>query len=101
MDARNVHFQWAQTEERERFAQCWIGVDEMVKIGSSEFPSDKRLALTISEVPKFDLTLMTSQDWGIPFPWAKIEQKKKLNADRKKARKRRSRDRKRSRADTR
>ena len=91
LGTRNVHFQWARTEERGTFAQCWVGVDELAKIGSKEFPRDERLALEISEVPKFDLTLITAQDREIPFPWAKVEQKKKLLADRKKSRKRKSR----------
>lgn len=88
LDGRNVYFQWANTEERGLIAQCWLGEDKMVKIGSDDFPSDDRLSLSITEVPAFDLTLTTAQDRYIPFPWAKVEQMKKLRDDRKRKRKR-------------
>lgn len=71
LNGRNLHFQWSQSDEGQRFATCFLGQDDQVVIGSKSFPKDDRLELSINEVPAFDLVQITKQDRHFPFPWSK------------------------------
>ena len=95
LQQRNVHFQWARNEDLGQFAQCWVGTDVMIPIGSPDFPADKRLNISVTAVPAFDLTLMTSGDRDSPFPWSKSE-RKRANRDKLKRKRRQASTRRRN-----
>jgi hypothetical protein len=88
LDGRNLHFQWAGTNDANMFGQFWLATDRMIKIGSDYFPSDPRLQLSIAEVPAMDLVIMTAHEKQLPFPWAVQARAEKLREDRKRSRKR-------------
>ncbi len=80
-DSRNVYLRYGyDLDSGHESAACFIGRDGFVQIGSTDFPQDARLPLTIAKVPSFDITLMTSMDRQIPFPWAAAE-RSKLNRE--------------------
>ena len=83
LNRRNLHFQWSQSEEKKRFATCFFGEDDKVVIGSSSFPKDERLVLSITEVPAFDLVQITKLDHHFPFPWSKSALASRFKATRK------------------
>lgn len=82
-DGRNVHVQYAADERGNEFANCFVGIDRQVRIGSKSFPSDPRLPLVVNEIPAFDITLMTAMEKRIPFRWALKERSNLYRKDQK------------------
>lgn len=86
-DTRNLHLKYgSNVKGGNETARCFLGHDGFVQIGSTDFPQDERLPLTIEAVPSFDITLMTSMDRQIPFPWAAAVRSKLKREDIKKRR---------------